>query len=73
MCVNHVYEWCTSNFLLLNVSKTKELLIDFRRSKPDLEKIVINETPVEVGTDYKYLGITIDDKLRFVPHVANQF
>ena len=41
-CVNHVYEWCTSNFLLLNVCKTKELLIDFRRSKLDLDRIVIN-------------------------------
>lgn len=25
--------WCDSNFLKLNVAKTKELIIDFRRKK----------------------------------------
>ena len=30
--VTHFSEWCTTNFLELNVSKTKEITIDFRRN-----------------------------------------
>ena len=44
-------DWCTANFLELNVSKTKELIFDFRRSQCPVQ-------PATIGTDteYKYLG-----------------
>ncbi|GFR91178.1 reverse transcriptase [Elysia marginata] len=31
--INKFVTWCDDNYLTLNVSKTKELKIDFRRSK----------------------------------------
>ena len=31
--IKFVSEWCNNNFLNLNVNKTKELVIDFRRKK----------------------------------------
>ena len=31
--VNHLVRWCASNDLVLNVSKTKEIVVDFRKSK----------------------------------------
>ncbi len=31
--ISNLAEWCTENNLLLNVSKTKELIIDFRKNK----------------------------------------
>lgn len=31
--VKRLSEWCRDNNLLLNISKTKELVIDFRRKK----------------------------------------
>ena len=30
---NSLAEWCTESNLLLNVSKTKELIVDFRRKE----------------------------------------
>ena len=47
--VEHLTSWCKENNLLLNVTKTKEMVMDLRRSKrtPHLP-ITINGTPVEV-------------------------
>ena len=39
--------WCSNNFLHLNVSKTKEMCIDFRRNRTVITPIVINGEPVE--------------------------
>ena len=47
-------------FLELNVSKTKELVINFRRAKNDMEPIVVRGQPVEIVENYKYLGTIID-------------
>ena len=56
-------EWCQSNYLNLNVKKTKEMIFDFRKNKCLPENIVINNEPVERVTQYKYLGVVIDNQL----------
>jgi hypothetical protein len=56
--------YCDANFLELNVSKTKEMVIDYRTThvcKPS--PITIKGSEVERVTSYKYLGIVIDEKL----------
>ena len=50
-------------FILLNVKKTKELIIDFRKSDNVHENIIIKTEVVERVADYKYLGVFFDDKL----------
>jgi hypothetical protein len=61
--VDSMVSWCEDNFLLLNVSKTKEMIIDFRRKPPALSPLIINGEQVEVVTQYKYLGTILDHKL----------
>ena len=39
--------WCSKKFLHLNVSKTKEMCIDFRRNRTVISPIFINGEPVE--------------------------
>ena len=58
-------EWCDSNFLVLNVSKTKELVVDFRVAPTDTgaEPFTIKGQSVEMVSAYKYLGTVIDNKL----------
>jgi len=63
--VDRFCTWCKSNFLDLNVSKTKELLIDFRRNPSPVPSLVIDGVNVERVTEYKYLGTVVDDKLNF--------
>ena len=58
--------WCSNNFLYLNVSKTKEMCIDFRRNRTVNSPIVINGEPVEQVDSFKYLGVILDEKLSFL-------
>ena len=52
------------NYLMLNVSKTKELVIDFCQ-KSYLPDLVIKGKRVERVSQYKYLGTVLDSKLNF--------
>lgn len=61
--------WCDENFLNLNVKKTKEMVFDFSRKQHELVPVTINDEYVDVVSDYKYLGFTIDDKLTGSSHV----
>ena len=56
-------DWCDSNHLVLNVTKTKEIVIDFRKQTKVPELIVIKENDVERVETFKYLGIVLNNKL----------
>ena len=71
-CIKFVSTWCSDNFLDLNVSKTKEMIWDYRRSPTEKHSVVINDKPVEVTSVYKYLGLLIDNKFSFTQHVDTQ-
>ncbi|XP_072044920.1 uncharacterized protein [Amphiura filiformis] len=62
--------YCDANYLELNVSKTKEMVVDFRTSKSRSPgPVVLKGGNVERVSSYKYLGIMIDDKLNWHIHV----
>ena len=62
--------WCKDNYLDLNVSKTKEILIDFRKNPQPVPNLLIDDEPVERVSEYKYLGMVVDDKLVFDNNVT---
>ena len=68
-CINYTQEvmsfvdWCDSNHLVLNVTKTKEMVIDFRKQTKVPDLIVIKENDVERVETFKYLGIVLNNKL----------
>jgi hypothetical protein len=57
--------WCDDNYLELNVGKTKEMLVDFRRNRTDVAALTLRGETVERVEEYKYLGTMIDNKLTF--------
>ena len=57
--------WCSDNFLDINVTKTKDMVIDFRRSGGEVPLTYVNNVPIERVQTYKYLRIEIDDQLKF--------
>ena len=67
--IDHFIEYCDNNYLELNVSKTKEMVIDFRRNKKELDTIVIKNIAVEQVSNYKYLGVVFDNALSWGDHV----
>ena len=64
-------DYCDVNFLELNVKKTKEMIFDYRiKYKVTPETVLIKDCVVERVTNYKYLGVVIDNDLKWNDHVA---
>ncbi|KAI3376096.1 hypothetical protein L3Q82_016621 [Scortum barcoo] len=62
--VEHLAAWCADNNLLLNTSKTKELIVDFRKVKREThDPIHINGMAVERVSSFKFLGTHISENL----------
>ncbi len=56
------------NHLSLNINKTKELVVDFRRQKREHTPIIINRTPVEQVSSFKFLGVHSTEDLTWSAH-----
>ncbi len=57
----------------LNVSKTKELIVDFRkRQQRPYTPLMVSGTPVERVSSFKYLGVNISKDLTWTAHIQTQ-
>ena len=63
--VNKLINWCGENNLELNVSKTKEMIVDFRRKKSPLSTLLIDGKTVEIVQHVKFLGSMISSDLKW--------
>ena len=63
--VNKLISWCNDNNLELNVNKTKEMIVDFRRKKcSPPSPLVIHGRTIEIVQHFKFLGSTISSNLK---------
>ncbi len=71
--VERLTSWCQDNCLSLNVSKTKELIVDFRkRQQRPYTPLMISGTPVKRVSSFKYLGVNISEDLTWTAHIQTQ-
>ena len=61
-----------SVFSILMPPKTKEIIFDMRKNKNSKEPVMINNTSVALVQPYKYLGVTIQENLKWNEHVEVQ-
>ncbi|KAI4900497.1 hypothetical protein NFI96_007889, partial [Prochilodus magdalenae] len=61
--VQQLTDWCRTNNLPLNVDKTKEMVVDFRRVRDDHAPLNINGSAVEIVQSTKFLGVHITENL----------
>lgn len=64
-CSTYFFNWCEESFLSLNILKTKNMCIDFRRVQPSPDITVMDGQAVETVESCKYLGTILDNKLTF--------
>ncbi len=71
--VERLTSWYQDNCLSLNVSKTKELIVDFRkRQQRPYTPLMISGTPVERVRSFKYLSVNISEDLTWTTHSQTQ-
>ena len=63
--INNFVEWCDRKYLIFNVQTIKEMIFYFWTKTNIIEPLEINNTPVEVVHEFKYLGTLVDDKLNW--------
>ena len=67
---SYISDWCSENYLNLNVTKTKEIL-DMCKKQNSKTPVTINDSSVAVVCSYKYLGVIIQN-LKWNEHVETQ-
>ena len=69
--LNKLLSWCNSNRLSINVSKTNYMLFSNIYVPQNLPTVQINSIPVERSSSVGFLGVEIDEKLKFNFHIDN--
>ena len=67
--VTNLVRWCDQNNLLLNVKKTKEMIIDFKVNPSVIQPLIINDEVVERVNIFKFLGVYISSDLKWDKHI----
>ena len=67
--INAVSNWSKQNHLTLNVSKTKFMLISRSRQKSH-PSLLLDSSPLEQVSHFKYLGVWISDDLTWTKHIS---
>ncbi|KAK3553870.1 hypothetical protein QTP70_012703 [Hemibagrus guttatus] len=61
--VQRLTAWCKANNLSLNVKKTKEMVVDFRRAQSDHSPLNIDRSNLELVKSTKFLGVHLAEDL----------
>ena len=70
LAANEASQWSKDNDMVINPTKTKELIINFSITKfQNFRPLYIDETEIERVTEAKTLGIIIRDDLKWNTHV----
>ena len=65
--------WCKDNNISLNVIKTKEMIVDYRKRWTEHSPILIDWDILEQVESFKFLGVHITNKLSFVKAQQSPF
>ncbi|XP_060763541.1 uncharacterized protein fbrsl1 isoform X7 [Neoarius graeffei] len=68
--VSQLATWCRDNNLSLNVEKTKEMVVDFRRASTQHPPLTINGAAVERVSSTKFLGVYLTEDLSWTSNTA---
>ena len=70
--VQHLVTWCADNNLALNTKKTKEIIVDFRKTTAGAHApVLINGTEVERVSSFKFLGVHISEDLTWTLNTSS--
>lgn len=69
--VTLIEKWARDNLIKINADKTQAVM--FTRRRPDLrDRIRIHNVNIPWSTQVRYLGVILDNKLTFKPHITRK-
>jgi hypothetical protein len=66
--VRDLVVWCQDTNPSLNVIKTKEMIVDYRKRRTEHTPILLDGAIVEQVESFKFLGVHITNKLSWPKH-----
>ena len=68
-CLNKIEKWCVENGF--KFSQTKSVCVHFHNKRSHLPEpeLTLNGKKISVVRETKFLGVTFDQKLTFIPHM----
>ncbi|KAI5621396.1 gastrula zinc finger protein XlCGF28.1-like, partial [Silurus asotus] len=67
--VQRLTAWCGANNLSLNIDKTKEMVVDFRRTQSDHSPLIIDGSSVKIVKSNTFLGVP--SRITSLEHVSS--
>ena len=65
--------WCQNNNLFLNLTKTKEMIVDYRKRRTEYAPILIDGAVVEQFESFKFHGVHIINKQEWSKHTKTAY
>ena len=62
------HAWSSQNDMIINATKTKRLRIDFSKSRGSFSQLYIGNSPIEVVSQSKIMGVIISTDLKWNQH-----
>jgi len=69
--IKKVSKQCDDLNILLNPSKTQEMMFSTQRAKPHAPTLVLNGTNIVLSDKVKYISVLVNQNLRFHEHVQS--
>ena len=64
--------WMDANKLKINTSKSQAIIINYKLRSPRCDvQLQYNSNYIQFSAKIRYLGVVIDHKLSFLPHIQN--
>ena len=68
-CINKILKWTMKNGFKISSNKTKCMHFCQIHKMHNQPTLTLNGTEIPITQQYKFLGITLDPKLSFIPHI----
>ena len=70
--INIIFQWSVENLLTFNAAKCKCMLLSVKRTTIDpYPTMMLNDQPLEIVQQYKYLGLLVSSSLSWTPHIRS--
>ena len=67
--INRFFNWCCTNRLSINISKTKIMLFSNILQPSSIDYVYMNGEKIELVTSTRFLGVIMDDGVKFDVHI----